>query len=52
METDDYFLIKNNFEFSKNLGQHTLGRGIHFVYASSATTSGDGERGIDDDEIR
>jgi ADP-L-glycero-D-manno-heptose 6-epimerase len=49
-ETDGRFLMKNNFEFTKNLAQYAVGHGVRFVYASSAATYGDGCRGMDDDE--
>jgi ADP-L-glycero-D-manno-heptose 6-epimerase len=49
METDGRFLMKNNFEFTKNLAQYAISHGIRLVYASSAATYGDG--GMDDDGI-
>lgn len=49
MENDGRFLMKNNFEFTKNLAQYAVKRNIRFVYASSAATYGDGENGMDDD---
>ncbi|MDR1303200.1 MAG: ADP-glyceromanno-heptose 6-epimerase [Puniceicoccales bacterium] len=49
-ETDGRFLMKNNFEFTKNLAQFAAGRGIRFVYASSAATYGDGAQGMEDGE--
>ncbi|MDR0741031.1 MAG: ADP-glyceromanno-heptose 6-epimerase [Puniceicoccales bacterium] len=51
METDGRFLMKNNFEFTKDLAQYAVSRGIRFVYASSAATYGDGENGMDDDGV-
>ncbi|MDR2812294.1 MAG: ADP-glyceromanno-heptose 6-epimerase [Puniceicoccales bacterium] len=50
-ETDGRFLMKNNFEFTKNLAQYAMERDIRFVYASSAATYGDGQRGMEDDEV-
>ncbi|MDR1367044.1 MAG: ADP-glyceromanno-heptose 6-epimerase [Puniceicoccales bacterium] len=50
-ESDCRFLMKNNFEFTKNLAQYTVERGIRFVYASSAATYGDGQYGMDDDGV-
>jgi len=47
-ERDAAYLIENNFEYTKNLCAWTLGRHARFVYASSAATYGDGERGMDD----
>jgi ADP-L-glycero-D-manno-heptose 6-epimerase len=49
METDGRFLMKNNFEFTKNLAHHAENCALRFVYASSAATYGDGTRGMDDE---
>jgi ADP-L-glycero-D-manno-heptose 6-epimerase len=49
-ETDGRFLMKNNFEFTKKLAQFAAGRGVRFVYASSAATYGDGAQGMEDGE--
>ena len=49
-ETDEKFLTKNNFEYTRDLAQYSLGKGIRFIYASSAATYGDGAQGYDDDE--
>ena len=54
-ETDASFLIRNNYEFTRDLaawslGQKTRGRKTRFVYASSAATYGDGSAGMDDDD--
>jgi ADP-L-glycero-D-manno-heptose 6-epimerase len=54
-ETDAGFLIRNNYEFTRDLaawalGQKTRGRKTRFVYASSAATYGDGSAGMDDDD--
>ncbi|MDR0418573.1 MAG: ADP-glyceromanno-heptose 6-epimerase [Puniceicoccales bacterium] len=50
-ESDCRFLMKNNFEFTKNLAHHAVERGIRFVYASSAATYGDGQQGMNDDGV-
>ncbi len=47
-EPDASYLARNNFEFTKQLGEWALGRGARFVYASSAATYGDGAQGMDD----
>ena len=47
-ETDEEFLRKNNFEYSRDLADWALNSGIRFVYASSAATYGDGSAGMDD----
>ena len=51
-ETDVSFLIRNNFEYSKQLALWAEDAGIRFIYASSAATYGDGSQGFDDDEDR
>ena len=47
-ERDAGYLIRNNYEFTKDLAAWALKRGARFVYASSAATYGDGARGMDD----
>jgi ADP-L-glycero-D-manno-heptose 6-epimerase len=47
-ERDGAYLIRNNFEFTRQLCQWSLSRGSRFVYASSAATYGDGALGMDD----
>ncbi len=47
-ERDASYLIRNNYEFTRDLAAWALGRGARFVYASSAATYGDGERGMSD----
>ncbi|MFZ0826071.1 MAG: ADP-glyceromanno-heptose 6-epimerase [Verrucomicrobiia bacterium] len=54
-ERDAGFLIRNNYEFTKDLaawalGQKSRGRKTRFVYASSAATYGDGSAGMADDD--
>ena len=51
-ERDAGFLIRNNFEFTKDLAAWALGQKARFVYASSAATYGDGSAGMQDDEAR
>ena len=53
-ERDASFLIRNNYEFTKDLAGWALkqterGRKTRFVYASSAATYGDGSAGMEDD---
>ena len=43
------YLRENNFEYSKTLAEYCTAHGIRYIYASSAATYGDGERGYDDD---
>ncbi len=47
-ERDASFLIRNNYEFTKDLAVWSLARGARFVYATSAATYGDGAAGMDD----
>ncbi|MGA2247612.1 MAG: ADP-glyceromanno-heptose 6-epimerase [Verrucomicrobiota bacterium] len=49
-ERDATYLIKNNFEFTKDLAHWALANKVRFVYASSAATYGDGSAGMEDDE--
>lgn len=49
-EKDAGFLMRNNFEFTKNLAEWAVKRGTRFVYASSAATYGDGSHGMDDSD--
>ncbi|MBP8302674.1 MAG: ADP-glyceromanno-heptose 6-epimerase [Phycisphaerae bacterium] len=51
-ETDVSLLLRNNFEYTKELALWAEDAGIRFVYASSAATYGDGSQGFDDDEDR
>jgi len=56
-ETNATFLIRNNYEFTRDLAVWTLGqksgsRKTRFVYASSAATYGDGSAGMEDDETQ
>jgi len=47
-ERDADYLMRNNYEFTKQLCQWALRDGTRFVYASSAATYGDGAHGMDD----
>ena len=48
-EPDATYLVRNNYEFSKQLAMWTVRHGSSMVYASSAATYGDGTAGMDDD---
>ncbi len=50
MERDEVFLHENNFRTSQRLAQWCLAEGVRYIYASSASTYGDGEHGWDDDD--
>ncbi len=48
--TDADYYRENNYEYSKRLGKWAVNNKIHFIYASSAATYGDGALGYDDSE--
>ena len=48
-ETDTAFLMRNNYQYTKNLAAWAIDRGARFVYASSAATYGGLERDLRDD---
>lgn len=51
-ETNANYLLDNNYQYTRELCEWSLKRGIRFVYASSAATYGDGEKGYSDaDEV-
>lgn len=47
-EKDASYLIRNNYEFTKELAVWSLTKKSRFVYASSAATYGNGEAGMND----
>src|ERR1700733_14010281 len=47
-ERDATYLIRNNYEFTKDLAAWSLAKKARFVYASSAATYGDGSAGMAD----
>ena len=47
-ERDAYFVMKNNYEFTKTLTNWSVSNDKRFVYASSAATYGDGANGMAD----
>jgi len=51
-ETDAGFLMQNNFEYTKRLALWCAEYNKRFVYASSAATYGDGEKGFSDDHSK
>jgi ADP-L-glycero-D-manno-heptose 6-epimerase len=48
-ETDEDYLRRNNFEYSRDLAAWALAAGTRFVYASSAATYGNEPSGNDND---
>lgn len=51
-ETDEAYLTKNNFEYTRELTGYALTNVVRFIYASSAATYGNGEKGYCDDESK
>jgi ADP-L-glycero-D-manno-heptose 6-epimerase len=51
-EKDATYLIKNNYEFTRDLAVWSLANKSRFVYASSAATYGDGAAGMEDDDSK
>ncbi len=51
-EKDASYLIRNNYEFTKDLAMWSLANQTRFVYASSAATYGDGAQGMEDDNSK
>lgn len=51
-EQDASYLVRNNYEYSKDLCLWAVRHGATVVYASSAATYGDGAAGMDDDPAR
>ena len=48
-ETNEDFLHDNNFLYTKELCEWSLNQEVRFIYASSASTYGDGSLGMDDE---
>ena len=48
--TDAVYMMKNNYEYSKELAKLALRRKIPFLYASSGATYGSGEDGFSDED--
>jgi len=47
-ETDSDFVIRNNYQYTKDLAEFAVANDIRFIYASSAATYGDGSAGMED----
>lgn len=47
-ERDAAYLMRNNYEYTRQLAEWSIDHGSRFVYASSAATYGNGEAGMDD----
>jgi ADP-L-glycero-D-manno-heptose 6-epimerase len=50
-ETNEEYLNDNNLQYTRELCEWSLQNDVRFVYASSASTYGDGELGMDDQEM-
>jgi ADP-L-glycero-D-manno-heptose 6-epimerase len=49
-ESDESYLMDNNYKYSIDLCEWCLNRGARFIYASSAATYGDGLNGYNDED--
>ena len=47
-ETDADYMLRNNYQYTKDLAEFAVANDIRFVYASSAATYGDGSAGMND----
>lgn len=47
-ETDNTYLVKNNFKYTEAIASYCLDKHIRLIYASSASTYGNGEAGYKD----
>lgn len=47
-EQNAEYLIRNNYEYTKELAEYAINTKTRFVYASSAATYGDGDHGMSD----
>ena len=46
--TDSDYMIRNNYQYTKDLAEFALANAVRFIYASSAATYGDGSAGMTD----
>ncbi|MFN2413217.1 MAG: ADP-glyceromanno-heptose 6-epimerase, partial [Pyrinomonadaceae bacterium] len=47
-ETDADYMIRNNYQYTRELAEWSMANDIRFIFASSAATYGDGSAGMDD----
>ncbi|HVF29872.1 MAG TPA: ADP-glyceromanno-heptose 6-epimerase [Pyrinomonadaceae bacterium] len=47
-ETDADYMLRNNYQYTKDLAEFAVANDIRFIYASSAATYGDGSAGMND----
>lgn len=50
METDGLYMMKNNYEYTKNIFHGCINNNIRMFYASSASVYGNGENGFIEEE--
>ena len=46
--TDADFMLRNNYQYTKDVAEFAVANDIRFIYASSAATYGDGSAGMND----
>ena len=49
VERDANYLLENNYRYTRRLAAWAIDHDVRFVYASSASTYGDGRQGFEDD---
>ena len=47
-ERDAEYMIRNNYQYTRDLAEFALANDMRFIYASSAATYGDGSAGMED----
>lgn len=47
-ETDADYMLRNNYQYTKDLAEFAVANRVRFIYASSAATYGDGSAGMND----
>ena len=47
-ETDADYMLRNNYQYTRDLAEFAIANDVRFIYASSAATYGDGSAGMND----
>ncbi len=47
-ETNRQYMMRNNYQYTRDLAEFVIANNIRFIYASSAATYGDGSAGMND----
>ena len=47
-ETDEPYMMRNNYQYTRDLAEFAVANDVRFIYASSAATYGDGSAGMED----